>query len=231
MESRSRPPGGRARSHRWRRSRRRSRGLSPPRPRHSRRRTPAARKPAPPTVAPASPSSGGGRHSSRWGGRSFNSRPGWTDCEPSDGISAAGSELACWSPARWFGLGQVAAQFPQPIYLAEALSPSSSWPRRCGGGRGATSRRPPSCRARRPGQALATRARRRSPDAARWLTSLLTTDHVPFSARWPTGHGGMACLVAFVQGHGHGDVGVGGGLRGGAVGAGLRPARSGWQLY
>ena len=83
---------------------------------------------------------------------------------------------------------------------------SYSRPRRCGGGRGATSRRPPSCRERRPGQALATRARRRSPDAARWLTSLLTTDHVPFSARWPTGHGGMACLVAFVQGHGHGGT-------------------------
>ena len=45
-------------------------------------------------------------------------------------------------------------------------------------------------------------ARRRSPEAARWLTSLLTTDQVPFSARWPTGHGGMACLVAFVQGAG-----------------------------
>ena len=54
------------------------------------------------------------------GGRYFIPRPGWTDSEPLDGISAAGSELARWSPARWFGLRQVTAQFPRPIYPAEA---------------------------------------------------------------------------------------------------------------
>ena len=64
------------------------------------------------------------------GGQYFIPRPGWTDSEPLDGISAAGSELARWSPARWFGLRQVTAQFPRPIYPAEARGafPSATAP-------------------------------------------------------------------------------------------------------
>ena len=77
-------------------------------------------------------------------------------------------------------------------------------------------------------------ARRRSPEAARWLTSLLTTDQVPFSARWPTGHGGMACLVAFVQGHGHGGTETSESMEA-SVAVSLGPASGRraltWQLY
>ena len=66
------------------------------------RRQPASQRcPPSPRLAPA-PGVDGTRPGG--GGRYFNSRPGWTDCEPSDGISAAGNRS--WrAEARRVGLG------------------------------------------------------------------------------------------------------------------------------